>query len=669
MELVFFYVNLSSNGFIEKQGFNFSPNYFFEVDYRDGKYILSQKYQKRTIPKNFFDESGCISNITAIVGENGTGKTTLLECLLQSGSAVKKEKRKDDYIDYFMEQFEYNKQIAIYKDGEELICYHNIDDFTSNLNIETVYLYSGSKQLREIISKNLEFRNISKISLTNSMYAKSNLSTHNRIDTITLNTNSLTAIKNTFYNTKIKFGKPIYGGFYEIAIMLSEYRTVNEFQQMLDVLYLNHIRNKNDKSIFVNILKHDLTISFQRIDKYLERWLEEKYDVSDEESNDVVHNKEEVALKKYYRIWKECISSIEIEAFKEDIFCVAYANLLFELIADKHITEYNNLEKIDSKTKLKQYIEKTIKEIGKQKKLTNYQYFLHALEEIKEYEECLKKCSMYPCLLPKRDLAYISCKEIIHQTETYNKILNLIETSMLRKKQSFVLKYINIGGLKLSSGERALLNFFSWIYLVPYFKEINDDIEDSLFENVLLLIDEVDLYCHPKWQQKLINHLIQEIKVYFKGKNVQIIFTTHSPIVLSDIPKSNIIYLQQREGKCFIDDKVNHSETFGANIYKLFDDAFFLEKQGKIGEFSKNKIQNIIKKIIPLEKEASSLFYPKLNINHIDQLEKEISLIGEPIIRDKLFSMLYKCKYRDMDVKTRKIKLYEERIKQLKGEN
>ena len=32
MELVFLYVNLSKNEFIEKCGFNFSPNYYFEIE-------------------------------------------------------------------------------------------------------------------------------------------------------------------------------------------------------------------------------------------------------------------------------------------------------------------------------------------------------------------------------------------------------------------------------------------------------------------------------------------------------------------------------------------------------------------------------------------------------------------------------------------------------------
>ena len=78
MELVFFYINQTSSKFIEKKGFNFSANYNFNVEYFDGRYVLKQNECNVRLPEYFFDDKGCIANITAIVGENGAGKTTLL---------------------------------------------------------------------------------------------------------------------------------------------------------------------------------------------------------------------------------------------------------------------------------------------------------------------------------------------------------------------------------------------------------------------------------------------------------------------------------------------------------------------------------------------------------------------------------------------------------------
>lgn len=93
MELVFLYVNLSRSNFIKKSGFNFSPNYNFEVHYKDGYYELSENKQEVTVSDDFFDKDRCITNITAIVGENGAGKTTLLDYILLSGLSVKQNKK------------------------------------------------------------------------------------------------------------------------------------------------------------------------------------------------------------------------------------------------------------------------------------------------------------------------------------------------------------------------------------------------------------------------------------------------------------------------------------------------------------------------------------------------------------------------------------------------
>lgn len=54
MELVFLYVNLSKNEFIEKCGFNFSPNYYFEIEYQEGLYTLLEKKYKENRFRKFF---------------------------------------------------------------------------------------------------------------------------------------------------------------------------------------------------------------------------------------------------------------------------------------------------------------------------------------------------------------------------------------------------------------------------------------------------------------------------------------------------------------------------------------------------------------------------------------------------------------------------------------
>ena len=82
MELIFLYINHSKSGFIDKQGINLNSQYYFEVTYEEEKYILFQKKKTEVKHSGFFDDSDCISNVTAIVGENGSGKTTLFKVIL-----------------------------------------------------------------------------------------------------------------------------------------------------------------------------------------------------------------------------------------------------------------------------------------------------------------------------------------------------------------------------------------------------------------------------------------------------------------------------------------------------------------------------------------------------------------------------------------------------------
>lgn len=435
-----------------------------------------------------------------------------------------------------------------------------------------------------------------------------------------------------------------YDGFNEIPAILSEYKDTKDFQNILDILYLKYILGVNKKSIFENLMNRDITVSFKSVKVYLDKWFEE-YTTHYKKGKD--------DLMSFHDTWKNVIMNVDKKLRKVDIVLCLYENLVFELITYKGISE-KDIGIFDSKQEMIEFIESSVKSIN------DTLYFKNAYSEIKDYENFLSGCMQSSCLLPKDDSAYVLNKIIKPKSKELTEFLDLVENSFLKNECSFVLKYIDIGGLDFSSGERALLNFFSWMHMLPYFNKIQTEIEESTFDNILLLIDEIDLYCHPSWQQKLLDYLIQEVRINFEGKNVQIIFTTHSPIVLSDMPKSNIIYLKNENGKFVIDEKESHKETFGANIYKLFDDAFFLEKQGQVGQFAKRKIEALIGEVLNDE---------KLDDECINRLKQEISMIGEPLIREKLISKLTRYEFNDeMTLKQKRLRLYREKIKQLEGE-
>ncbi|WP_375724857.1 ATP-binding protein [Arcobacter sp. KX21116] len=77
MELVYLWVEDYKN--IKKQGFNFSPRFKCEYDDKNEKLeIIDKEETGEFYPKNFFGNN---INITAIVGENGSGKSSIGEYL------------------------------------------------------------------------------------------------------------------------------------------------------------------------------------------------------------------------------------------------------------------------------------------------------------------------------------------------------------------------------------------------------------------------------------------------------------------------------------------------------------------------------------------------------------------------------------------------------------
>lgn len=647
MELIFFYVNQSRTKFIEKQGFNFSSRYRFSVEYDKGTYILKGSECENPLPQNFFDETDCITNVTAVVGENGSGKTTLLTKLLSYADELNEEMCNSNNRDFLNAVHEINKSVSIYLDGTQLCCYHNMEkievktELLPEKNIH--YLGPESKELETMISRQEDLYDISRICVSNSVYAENTpfFSTETLVQ-LNLNMNSLQMLGKRFFRKKIRDNACIVGDYYGIQDIIVNEKQIMDFQHILDILYLDYLRSNGVNSVFGGNLGRNLFISFHSVRAVLNNYYNNS--LGDEGQGS------------YWRIYYEDIINQDVlgqfdSKSVEDEVCIdLYMNILYELILC--LTANQEISLIRNKEELIKTIEKLLAEVKKIGSST-YEMLADAYEEIQEYDKILGRTG-----------------EIRSITDTYQNFMKLIKKSVFERKYSFVLKYIDIQGIELASGERALMNFFSWIYFVPKFTQImrEEKQESMLHKNILLLIDEIDLYCHPLWQQKMLAFLIDELKNQYSDKKVQIIFTTHSPIILSDIPRSNVIFLKRENDRCKIDDNRLHSETFGANIYKLFNNAFFLGQKGQIGEFSRNKIQAIINKISPKLDPEEGTVYHEISKKEVAELEKEIVLIGEPIIRNKLYDMLYKSQYCLKEPQERKLEIYRKKLQKLEEE-
>ena len=279
-------------------------------------------------------------------------------------------------------------------------------------------------------------------------------------------------------------------------------------------------------------------------------------------------------------------------------------------------------------------------------------------------------------------------------------LLNYEKTQMLNVKidnsefglRNFFDKYKEIGIIfdfidfrwDLSSGENNLLSLFA------RFNRFNS-FRSELVKNVLILIDEADLTFHPEWQKKYINIIISYFKELFFKSNIQIILSTHSPILLSDIPDENVIFLYKEKGSY---SEVKHMEihTFGSNIYDLYSNGFFLNRSnyGVLGDFATEKIEAVEKifteihdEIYNIEKEVSDKFNNIRNINfnkcttieekRLWELKKKysnklsacknvIDIIGEKVIKNTLMRQ-YNNIYKILNVKNENDSRELEKIK------
>lgn len=199
----------------------------------------------------------------------------------------------------------------------------------------------------------------------------------------------------------------------------------------------------------------------------------------------------------------------------------------------------------------------------------------------------------------------------------------------------------------LSSGEQHLINLTAaMLYHIQniasrWFTPNKSGIK---YQNICIFIDEAELYAHPKYQQMMISYIRKSLGGIYYGKDkvikgLQIIFATHSPFVLSDIPANNILCLQNGES---LNSKLSIDGTFGANIYDLLQQKFFLESG--MGEFARERVAAIIdmyQKVINVEGQSRHSL-EKLRKEFEQNKEKfdtTISILGDVYLKKSLSGM------------------------------
>jgi|GEM_PF-2219783 len=181
---------------------------------------------------------------------------------------------------------------------------------------------------------------------------------------------------------------------------------------------------------------------------------------------------------------------------------------------------------------------------------------------------------------------------------------------------------------EISSGQMAFLTLFARIYALSEGEQRFGNLTVNGFATVI--VDEGELYLHPEWQKKIVQLLTNCLPQIFNRSVVQIILTSHSPFIVSDLPKSKLTFMiDYGERKNSNSDLLQHGQTFAANIHSLLADSFFMQ-DGFMGEFAKAVIDKVITDLSSTK---------EISRQRRDDMKKIIVGIGEPIIRRKLLEL------------------------------
>lgn len=122
---------------------------------------------------------------------------------------------------------------------------------------------------------------------------------------------------------------------------------------------------------------------------------------------------------------------------------------------------------------------------------------------------------------------------------------------------------------QLSDGERSIITLV--LDIARRLTLANIGLENPLEGEAIVLIDELDLHLHPKWQRSVVSDLVRTFP------NCQFIATTHSPQIIGEVKAEAITII----------DRGQEAEVYKPNV------AFGLDAQRVIEELLEAPIRNI----------------------------------------------------------------------------
>lgn len=153
----------------------------------------------------------------------------------------------------------------------------------------------------------------------------------------------------------------------------------------------------------------------------------------------------------------------------------------------------------------------------------------------------------------------------------------------------------------------------------------------------ILLLDEPENYMHPEMCRTFIHDLNNLLKQRNPKSSFQVILSTHSPFMLSDVLANQIIKMDYDDkGLCVI----SHAEkpTYAANIHSIMADSFFLKYT--IGEQARLFLTEKFELFKNMQKRRGNL--SDTDKCEIAKMQELLPNIGDELIRHVMSSIINK---------------------------
>ena len=608
-------------------------NFVEVVDYKN----VTEIAEKDKLAKDFFSTK---INISAIVGKNGSGKSTIIDLFIAAINQISLSLRKSGILNTTADLESTNT-------GHENIIhcelYYEIDDnFFQIIIKDSDFLFNNINGENKFDLKHFFYSEI----ISYSIYAFNSWEVGDWIDCL--------FHKNDSYQIPIVINPKRENKEDRLAGIINVNTESYLLQQRLLSILLSNVKFKVTDNLSTEYLKLNLKNS-------------RSFHILNNDQHGKEYAEEEEIEQEFYKLlnsqygiqfsmdntttppalYKNLNSVLEEFKIKYDINNTIIPEIQYRIdnyilykivsICEKYVGYNNFIIKLDEGNRfyfidIKSFLIKIENNeshiIFKLKQVINF---------IKNYENIWKKY-LHENLININKLS----EELILKVDKNSPLIELLpppifQTKLFSKNGTDILETI-------SSGERQLIHTISTI--IYHLTNLNSVEKDELlvqYNYVNIVLDEIELYFHPEFQKHFVKRLVDEVsKLKLKNiKGINVLIISHSPFILSDIPKQNVLFLEK--GKPVGLERYKNTNTFAANISNLLADSFFIG-DGLIGEYAKSKITETIDWLNTIKEEH--LKNEKLMKNNFEQLyfKKDhykgiIEIIDERVIKNKLMEM------------------------------